>query len=976
VTFAGPQIGTLFTGSSITGLLLQPDGSYTAVTAPTNQPYMIQNLVPQFNNYLGSCVTPPGSIGLPTVTATQAAVGSASQIVAFGNFIDTSSIPGAAYAASPSPAPYIYVGVISSGAAQVTKYTVPPGAASVATADFNNDGHADLAVVYTGDFSTNNPIGGVAILMGRGDGTFEAPVSYPAGSDALHVAIADLNGDGKLDMVVAADSGSINGSVTILLGNGDGTFRTGSTITAGLGRGPAAAIAADFNNDGKLDLATANEDGTVSILLGNGDGTFQAPQNYRAGTDCAFLAAADFNKDGKLDLALNDFATSTVIVLLGNGNGTFGAPTAYSTTPAPTGLIITDFNHDGNLDIVTGSGIPGIFTADFGSGEVGVLLGNGDGTFQGGPLYPTGGKPYSIATADLNGDGKPDLVTANQLGQNLTVLLNQGKGTFSAAAPVAFTSANGAANPMSVALADLNGDGKIDAATALNSGSVAVTLGNGNGTFQAATYYPTAAGSLMVAVGDLNGDGKPDLVTANSTFGAAGSVSVLLGAGGGAFQAATNLPTAIGPDFIALSDVNGDGKLDLVVLNQGSLGMASDPGGVMLFLGKGDGTFQAPVSIAAGTNPSALAVSDVNGDGKPDLVIGTTDTNFNDYVAVLLGNGDGTFKSPVLYAGQFGMSDIVITDMNGDHKPDIVLASCCGATEMAYLLGNGDGTFQPQVQFNGGPSPYFIAVADYNGDGKPDLAIADQGGIGGYVTVLLNTTQVSAFTTRSATVGQIEPFAPNSIVAAYGANLAVGMEAAPTVPLGTSLDGTTVAVTDSAGVARLAPLFYVSSGQVNFVIPAGTAPGTATVTITNKNGLVQTATIQVGTVSPGLFVLNSAGLVAAYVLPVVNGTQQALQPVFQLSSGAVVAKPINVKAANSQFYLEMYGTGIRSAKNVTATVGGVNVPVLFSGAAPNYAGEDQVNIGPLPVSLAGKGSVNIVLTADGAVANTVNVTIQ
>jgi uncharacterized protein (TIGR03437 family) len=972
VTFAGPEIGALFSGTSITGLLQQPDGSYTAITAPTSPPFAIQNLVPKFNAYLGSCITPPTSIGLPSVTINPPPVGSASQIVAFGNFIDTSSIPGAAYTGEASPEPHISVGVIASGAGKVTNITVPDGAATVATADFNNDGHADLAVVYTGTFSGGTQsAGGVAILLGNGDGTFQPAVSYPAGPNALHVAIADLNNDGKLDLAVTADSGS----VTLLLGNGDGTFRSGSTITAGLGTGPVSVIAADFNGDGKLDLATSNEDGTISILLGNGDGTFQTPQNFKAGSDCIYLAAADFNKDGKLDLAINDFASSLLIVMLGKGDGTFGPPAVYNTTPTPTGLIITDFNGDGNLDIVTGSGTPGIITADFGSGDISVLLGNGDGTFQGGPLYPLGSRPFAIATADLNGDGLPDLVTANQYSQNLSILLNQGKGLFKAAPTYSFTSATTSNNPMSVALADLNGDGKVDVATAINSGSVAVSLGNGDGSFQAATYYTTASGSFMVLAGDLNGDGKPDLAVANASYGVAGTVSILLAGAGGAFGAATSVTAGNNTDFIALTDVNGDGKLDLLVLSQGT-SPASDPGGVMVFLGKGDGTFQAAVSYAVGSNPSALAVGDVNGDGKPDLVVGTYDLNFNSYVAVMLGNGDGTFKNPVLYPGQSGMSDIVIQDMNGDNKPDIVLASCCGATEMSYLLGNGDGTFQPQVLFNGGPSPYFIAVADYNGDGKPDLAIANQGGNGGYVTVLLNTTQMAAFVTKSATAGQIEPFAADSIVAAYGSNLAIGTKVA-TPPLGTSLDGTTVTVTDSMGVTRPADLFYVSATQVNYEIPDGTAPGTATVTITNKSGVVQTATIQVGTVSPGLFELNAAGLVAAWVLPVVNGAQQALQPVYQLnSSNAVVPLPINVSAANSQFYLEMYGTGVRNAKNVTATVGGVNVPVLFSGPAPGYAGEDQVNIGPLPLSLAGKGNVNIIVTADGQVANTVSVAIQ
>jgi uncharacterized protein (TIGR03437 family) len=232
------------------------------------------------------------------------------------------------------------------------------------------------------------------------------------------------------------------------------------------------------------------------------------------------------------------------------------------------------------------------------------------------------------------------------------------------------------------------------------------------------------------------------------------------------------------------------------------------------------------------------------------------------------------------------------------------------------------------------------------------------------------------FTVALSTAGQVEPFAAESIVSAYGTNLATGTASPVTLPLPTSLDDNTVTVTDSAGAGRLAPLFYVSPSQVNFEIPPGTATGSASVSIQNQNGTTQSATIQIGNVSPGLFQLKTSGLVAAWVLAVLSGTQQPLQPVYQIASGSVVALPISLGPSTEQVYLEMYGTGIRNANNVTATVADVSVPVLFAGAAPGYAGEDQVNIGPLPQSLAGKGSVNIVVTADGQAANAVNVTIQ
>jgi uncharacterized protein (TIGR03437 family) len=980
VTFAGAQIAP-YNGSAVTGLVQQPNGSYTAVIGTISPPYQILNVVPNFDQWIGSCASPPVALTFPSVSMSSTAAGTASQVAAFGNF-NGPPLPGAAITAAASPLPMVKVGVETGGVVSLTNYAVPDGAASVATADFNGDGKTDLAVVYTGAFSGTSQVpGGVAILLGNGDGTFKSAVTYPAGINALHEAVADFNGDGKLDIAVAADSGS----VTVLLGNGDGTFSAGSTITAPLGQNPAAVIAADFNGDGKLDLATANENGTVSVLLGNGDGTFQAQQSFPAGADCAYLAAGDLNKDGKLDLVVTNFDGGLLAVLLGKGDGTFGSPTLYSAVSAPTGIVLTDFNHDGNLDIVVGSGSAGIIGPDLGSGDIAVLLGNGDGTFQGGPLYPVGSSPKSIVAGDLNGDGKPDLVVANQASNNLTILLNQGKGTFTAAAPYTLSSNGNLVGPNSVVLADFNGDGKLDAATAnADEGNVAVALGTGSGTFQGANFFTTGTGAIMVAAGDLNGDGKPDLAVANegnltSDGTDSGSVSILLNSGGGAFKPATNITAGVQPAFVVLQDVNADGKLDLIVLNMGlptGFSAAPSPGGISVMLGNGNGTFQTQANFAAGTNPTALAVGDLNGDGKPDLAVATTQSNGGSVVAVLLGNGDGTFQTPTYWPGQFGMTDIVISDLNLDGKPDLVMTSCCGDTQMSYLLGNGDGTFQPQVLFNGGPSPYFMTVADFNGDGKPDLAITDNGsGISGYVTVLLNSTQVSAFSTKSATAGQVEPFATQSIVAAYGANLATGTAVA-TGTLGTSLDGTTVTITDSAGTTAQALLFYVSATQVNYEIPAGLAAGAATVTIKNGSGVSQTATIQIGSVSPGLFALDSAGLVAALVLPVVSGTQQALQPVYQIVNGSVAPLPINVAAAATQIYLEMYGTGIRNATNVTVTVGGMKVPVLYSGAAPGYAGEDQVNIGPLPQSLAGAGSVNIVLSANGQPANTVNVTIQ
>jgi len=297
-----------------------------------------------------------------------------------------------------------------------------------------------------------------------------------------------------------------------------------------------------------------------------------------------------------------------------------------------------------------------------------------------------------------------------------------------------------------------------------------------------------------------------------------------------------------------------------------------------------------------------------------------------------------------------------------------------GAGTVVQILGKGL-TRATSVTFNGQSAAFTVESPTMMSTSVP------AGAATGYVTVtspggkLLSDVPFVVPVVALSTAGQVEPFAAESIVSWYGANLASGTITASGLPLPTQLDGTTVTVTDSTGTAFAAPLFYVSPTQINFEIPAGTALGTATVSVGGP-GVGQSAAIQIANVSPGLFSLNGSGLVAAWVLPVVSGTQQPLQPVYQIVSGSVVPLPISLGPATEQVYLEMYGTGIRNASSVTAAVGGVGVPVLYSGAAPGFAGLDQVNIGPLPQSLAGAGSVGIVVMADTQAANTVNVTIQ
>jgi hypothetical protein len=331
--------------------------------------------------------------------------------------------------------------------------------------------------------------------------SFAPALTLPAGNDPFAVAVGDFNGDGKPDIAVANAGGGVAGNVSVLLGNGDGTFQAAVNYRAGTG--PDAVVVADFNSDGKLDLAVANPpDGTVSILLGRGDGTFKPAVNYHAGAGAARLAVGDFNGDSKLDLVIG---SSTGVcggfsVLLGNGDGTFKSAVSYDVGACHRGVAVGDFNGDGKADLALVGGLGLV-------GKISVLLGNGDGTFQAAVDYAVGAGQHSIAVGDLNGDGKADLVAANYVSATISVLLGNGDGTFQTA-----VNYDVGQNPQSVAVGDFNGDGKADLAVANSGdGTISVLLGNGDGTFQPAVNFYAGTRPDYFAVGDFNGDGTPDL---------------------------------------------------------------------------------------------------------------------------------------------------------------------------------------------------------------------------------------------------------------------------------------------------------------------------------------------------------------------------------------------------------------------------------------------------------------------------------
>jgi uncharacterized repeat protein (TIGR01451 family) len=273
----------------------------------------------------------------------------------------------------------------------------------VITGDFNGDGKVDLATAST-DREHNN--GMAMVLLGNGDGTFQAAVAYPTGGYAGYIATADFNGDGKADLVVCNNATGLAGYISVLLGNGDGTFQT--PVNYGAGNGPWSVGVADFDGDGRADLVVADYAGLgVSVFLNSGAGTFLPAVRYSAGALPEYVAVADFNGDGKPDFAVTDYLSNNLSVFLGKGDGTFQGP-AFFPVPLPFGIAVEDFNGDGNADLVVG------YNANLmQQGHVNVLLGNGGGGFATPVSYATGIAPYALAIADFNGDGRADIVTAN-----------------------------------------------------------------------------------------------------------------------------------------------------------------------------------------------------------------------------------------------------------------------------------------------------------------------------------------------------------------------------------------------------------------------------------------------------------------------------------------------------------------------------------------------------------------------------------
>ena len=511
------------------------------------------------------------------------------------------------------------------GATTTAVGTAPRG---LATADLNGDGKADLVVTA----STDNTL---AVLAGDGTGGFTTTATLGTGTAPYGVVAADINGDGRPDVAVA-NSGEYADSVFL---NDAGKLTPAVAATTALAAPAQAGVSADFDGDGVADLAVTNFTstatvGTVSVLRGNGNGTFAAGANPTVGAAPYAIVTADFNGDGRADLATANYNANTVSILLGNGDGTFAAATTYAVGTHPQSLVAGDFNGDGRADLVV---------ANSGSTNLTLALNNGNGTFETGNL-PLGYNSYAaqvVVSGDFNKDGKLDLAVAafaSSAPGVIAVLQNGGTANFTlvhtyATGGYVFNTTASTTVYNTLAAGDFNGDGNLDLESAYYTDNLQVVLlGKGDGAFSngQSGYTSVAGGAGAPVVADFDGDGVADLAAVSSGGGSTpgGELTVLHGLSGDTLSglgepAGVSVPKPL--SGLVVGDFDHDGRPDLATINTA--------GGVSVVLNRAranpnvqfvagvlsvSGATTATLSLA--TDPSNTAYLTVNTPARVEII--------------------------------------------------------------------------------------------------------------------------------------------------------------------------------------------------------------------------------------------------------------------------------------------------------------------------------------------------------------------
>ncbi|HEX6182690.1 MAG TPA: FG-GAP-like repeat-containing protein [Pyrinomonadaceae bacterium] len=532
-----------------------------------------------------------------------------------------------------------------------------------------------------------------------------------------------------------------------------------------------------------------------------------------------------------------------------------------------------------------------------------------------------GTNPLSTAVGDFNRDGRQDIAVANNGSNSVSVLLGDGAGSFAAA-----TSFNVGSQPRSVAVADLNNDGKQDIVTAnFNSGDVSLLLGDGAGGFGAATSLTVGTNPFSVATGDFNNDGRPDLVAANS---GADTVSILLADAAGGFAPASDNGVGDQPQSVVVGNFNGGAPQDIVTANNSS-------NDISVLLGEGAGAFGAATTSPAGTNPESAAVGDFNNDGVQDLV--TADSAING-VIIFLGNGAGGFGSGNAFPVQALPHFVAVGDFNGDGNQDVVSANA-GSNSVSVLLGDGAGSLGAATSFAVGNQPESVTVGDFNGDGLQDLVAANFGS--GTVSVLVRQCPAAA---NTLVVNNVNDSGAGSLrQAILDSNATAG-----TQTITFNIPG--------AGVRTISPTSALPVFTDRVVVDGLTQPGFAGLPLVEVNGA------GAGAVVAGLNVIAGSSIVRGLVINNFNGHGIRLGTA---GGNAVSGNFIGTNAAgdtaqpNSGHGVFIDNTpnsiigGLAAGDgNVISGNGGTGVRIDGSGAtantvAQNFIGKDATGTAPL-----------------------------
>ena len=906
------------------------------------------------------------------------AVGTNPLAVAVGDF-NGDGIPDMAVANSGSNSVSVLIGNGDGSYWLAANFNVGTYPAAIATGDFNHDGHLDLAVV-NGNPNENGVGGSVTIMPGRGNGDFAQPFgTYSVGYVPTALAIGDFDGDGNPDIAVVVSNPNPflnSGYVSLLMGKPDGTFQAGNNYAAGIGSTSIAA--GDFNGDGKLDLAVGaaingnilNPQSNVTILINNGSGGFSAASSFNVaalGTIPISIAAADFNNDGRLDLAIAVDGSSNLLVAQGNGDGSFTPITVPTVGTDPFWVTAADLDGDGKMDLVV---------ANHGDSTFSILTGNGNETFTMLATYPVGAGPANVAVSDFNGDGKPDVVVVNNGENTVQVFLGEGGGGLRAGYYRVGSSPDG------IASADFNNDGVPDLAVLRGDASVEIFLGDGRGGFRPLPPmalnppFPLSGCDrhglvIPIIAGDFDGDGKADLAVScfydvfmlkgvgdgtftpagllsppeqfvedDIPFGALSAIDItgsgvpkiivaapwvsafdMTGAGGVLYTptcSTSGSPMAFGGDF------NGDGKIDLLDFNPAC--------NFVLLTGDGSGNFQSAVLPEFGFSSE---VGDFNADGLSDFAVQPGNENFS--LGASLSNGDGSFVDvPGIPFDQFTTLEGV-ADFNGDGIPDVLTVHDIYA---GIAEGQGDGTFIESIAIDashfqrGFSRDSYSVIGDFDGNGSPDIAMLDPDH--GVVVILVNKLGfLSTLTTLTES--------PTSVVSGQPIELTAAVAAKTAAPTGSvqfrqsGVPQATIALSNGgAQTGLIAPLaaghygytaLYTGDGTFSgslsqrLLVNVSAASSTTVVSSSTKNSNLGQSVTFTATVKPQYSGVPT-GTVEFYAdgEPIGSGALSSAQASVSISSLTLGSHTIEADYSGDAGFITSLGLFTQKVAKATSTV--------------------------------------------------------